>query len=396
MTAILSLIAGSLLRREGIVDERAFLRELAPDAVFSEKAGTPPHYKSGKDLVAFNSHDVAPSIRGYAGPIKLMLLLGSDGRIKGIKIIEHRETKNYVHYMETPQYLSQYIGKSILDGFEIDKDIDGISRATVSVEAMAKTARKSSRSVALNVFGMNVNAEGDGVMSSLNWTWYLALFSLSFGAYFITRRTKRFLRLRDASMILGIVIIGMYLSAPFSILHVFNLILSGLSSSILWHVIILSTLASVLVAGRFYCGWLCPFGALSEFIGRIPMKKWIVPVDEDDGSRLLKYILLGAVIIIVFLSGRSDYGNYETYVTLFSYHGSVFTWALVIISLVANLRIGRFWCRCLCPVAALTGILSRRDNGYVSGRDCPMANKPNPLISECIRCNRCYLGRKGV
>ena len=71
-------------------------------------------------------------------------------------------------------------------------------------------------------------------------------------------------------------------------------------------------------------------------------------------------------------------------------------WLLVAVSLVANLRVKRFWCRFLCPVAALTGAASRSDKGYVSAPDCPMGNKPGPLISECIRCNRCYTGVRKV
>jgi len=68
----------------------------------------------------------------------------------------------------------------------------------------------------------------------------------------------------------------------------------------------------------------------------------------------------------------------------------VFAWVLVILSLAANLRIERFWCRYLCPVAALTGLFCRKAPGYVSRYDCPMGNKPDPEIAECIRCNRCY------
>jgi polyferredoxin len=163
-----------------------------------------------------------------------------------------------------------------------------------------------------------------------------------------------------------------------------------LSSDMLWYVIIISTFLSIVVAGRFYCGWICPFGAVSEFIGRIPVKKWDIPAGVDDRWRNLKYVLLGLVIMVVLPTGRSGFGNYETYVTLFSFHGNAFTWALVAVSLLANLKVERLWCRYLCPVAALTGVLSRKAPGYVSRKDCPMANRPMPLISECIRCNRCY------
>ncbi|MGD0884156.1 MAG: 4Fe-4S binding protein [Thermodesulfovibrionales bacterium] len=394
ITVIASIIAGNGIQRflpEKKIDERIYLHEIAPDLKFSEKKTNPPHYISDEGIAAFNSYDIVPTIRGYAGPIKILLGLSPDGKIIGIKILGHKETENYVHYMETPSYLQRFLGKSIHDPFEIDKDIDGISRATVSVGAMAKTIRESSRIIASSVYGIDIT-EGGGLhwAAGINWLWYLLVFSSAFPFYFVTRKSKQFFRIRDVSLIASILVIGLYISSPFSILHIFNLLLLRPSSSLLWYVLIISTGLSILIAGRFYCGWLCPFGALSEFIGRLPSTKWNIPVEIDDRWREAKYFLLGVVAIVVFLTGRVDFGNYETYVTLFSFHGNFLTWSLVGITLLANLKIERFWCRYLCPVAALTGMLSRKVSGYPSRHDCPIGNKPAPLIAECIRCNRCY------
>lgn len=397
ITGIISITVGPGLRiltPEKGINEMVFLNEVAPSVKFSTKGGSPPHYSSKEGIVAFNTYDVVPSIRGYTGPIKMLLTLSSDGRITGIRILEHKETKNYVHYMETPEYLSQFLGKGINDPFEIDKDIDGISRATVSVKAMADTIRESSRLVASNIMGIRVaggKAKGGLKIQPLI---YLLLFAFSFAGYLISKRERRFLRLRDVSLILSIIIIGSWLSVPFSILHVFNLLFLRFSSDMLWYVVVFSTILSVFIAGRFYCGWLCPFGAVAEFIGRLPFKKWDISTNMDDRWRNLKYILLWLVIIVVFVSGRVEFGNYEAYVTLFSLHGNILTWSLVLIAILANIRIDRFWCRYLCPVGALTGIPSRRDSGYVSRHDCPMSNSPMPLAYECIRCNRCYERRR--
>jgi polyferredoxin len=222
------------------------------------------------------------------------------------------------------------------------------------------------------------------------------LFLSAFTFYYITRRSRELLRARDFSLVLSTLIIGFYLAAPFSILNVFNFILFRHSSSIIWYVIILSTLLSVAIAGRFYCGWLCPFGALAEFIGRIPFRKWEFSVNTDDMWRRGKYFLLCLIAMVVFVSRQSEYGNYETYVALFAFHGNTLMWLLVVLMLVINVRVERFWCRYLCPVAALTGLLSRKASGYVSTKDCPMGNRQNPLISECIRCNRCYGKRENA
>lgn len=390
---IISLAAGYGIRTYFTgpsVDERVYLKELAPEARFSPKQGDPPVYRAENGSIAFNTYDVTPRIRGYAGPIKVMLVMDREGRITGLRIIEHRETKNYIHYMELPAYLAQFINKLVSDPFEVDKDIDSITRATVSVKALAKTVKDSSRIVAMNVLGMNIAAEEGKTNGEFKWLWYPVLFTLAFTGYVLTRRSKKLLRLRDASLIAGVLVIGFYLSSPFSILHVFNLVLLRPSTTVLWQVIVFSTLLSVVIAGRFYCGWLCPFGALTEFVGRLPFKKWDLPVELEDRWRKLKYILLGLIIALVFASNRVDYGNYEAYVTLFSFHGNALTWTLVALALIASLRVERFWCRYLCPVAALTGLFSRETEGYPSRSDCPMANKPRPLMSECIRCNRCY------
>ena len=389
VTALLAAVAGSLLHRDTAVDEKALLAELAPGEIFSEKAGIPPHYRSERGMAVFNSHDAAPDIKGYGGPIKVMLLLGGDGRISGIRIIEHSETKNYVHYMETPAYLNRFIGKSIFDRFEIDRDLDGITRATVSVEALARTVRESSRAVAASAYGFDVRPDAAKTSSGAKWVAYVLLFLLAAGGYVASRRVRRYQRLRDICLIASTAIIGIYLSSPFSILHVYNILLLRIPSSALWYVVVISTLASVVLAGRFYCGWLCPFGALAELIGRIPVRKWEVPREQDDRWRNLKYVLLIVTLAAVLAGRRVEYGNYEAYITLFSYHGTVFAWMLVGATLIANLRVRRFWCRYLCPVAAFTGLLSRRDRAYVSRQDCPMDNVPNPQISECIRCNRC-------
>ena len=396
ITVIASAIAGYSMQvflPEKKADERIYLKEIAPGIEFPEKKTNPPHYQSSEGIAAFNTYDIVPSVRGYAGPIKILLALSPDGKIRGIKILEHKETKNYVHYMESPEYLQKFLGKSVNDPFEADKDVDAISRATVSVEAMAKTIKESSRTVAADVLKIPVKSEEAKKAHGTGWITYLLLFSLVIVFYFVTRKSKKFLRARDISLILSIPVIGLYLSSPFSILHVFNLVLLRPSSSMLWLIILASTIISIIIAGRLYCGWLCPFGALSELIGRLPFKKWLIPVETDDRWRDLKYILLGAAAFVVFISKRVEFGNYEAYVTLFSFHGNYLAWSLVVITLLANLKVERFWCRYLCPVAALTGMLSRKDTGYPSRNDCPMGNKPMPLISECIRCNRCYKGR---
>lgn len=390
---VTSLAVGHVLRlyrpKTG-ADELQLLRLSSPETAFSGKLSDPPHYRSADGSVAFNSYDITPSIRGYAGPIKLLVILRPDGTIKGITIVEHSETRNFVRYMESPEYLGRFSGKSISDAFEIDRDVDAISRATVSVAALAKTVRDSSRIVAARVYGLNVGLTDVQAVIDPKALWYIIFFAAAFASYFASRRSEGILKLRDLFLIGSIAVVGFYLASPFSILHVFNLLLLRPSSSLLSYAGILTVAVSVITAGRFYCGWICPFGAISEFVGRLPVKKWDIPAEADADWRRLKYAVLGILTILVLVAGRPDYANFETYLTLFSFSGNPLGWALVGLCLLAGLRVERFWCRYLCPVGALTGLFSRVASGYPSAPGCPMGNRPGPHQSECIRCNRCF------
>jgi uncharacterized protein with FMN-binding domain len=397
LTIIASAALGHAMWGKEAVDESLYFYEVAPEAVFGEKGGIPPHYSStegGRGVVAYNSFNVKPSIKGYAGPIKVLIALNPEGVITGLRVLEHKETPNYVHRMDKPEFLGQFLGKHVREPFEVEVDIDGISRATVSVKALAESVRESSRAVASGVFRIEVQSGVAGDGYGFGWIACPALFALALGAYYLTRlrrQARKHQWLRDVMMVMGVAVLGLWLSAPFSVLHLFNLLLLRLSSDALWYAVLLSMAVSILLAGRFYCGWLCPFGAISEFLGRLPTRKWEVPTDMDERWRNLKYVILGMVALAVLASGRSGLGAFETYLTLFSMSGSALAWVLLVVSLALNFRVKRFWCRYLCPVAALTGVLSRKDPAYVSAGDCPVSNRPMPLISECIRCNRCYL-----
>lgn len=394
LLAAAALVAGWYLRSPSSAKERPALAEAAPGASFSEKSGSPPLYRSPEGLVAFNSHDIAPKVRGYAGPIKVLIVLGPDGVIRGLKLIEHHETRSYVHYLETPAYLGRFVGKSVFDRFEIDKDLDGISRATVSVEALAETVRSSSRLVAAGVFGIEVPDREGRAGGGWDWLPAVAMLCAAGVGYRLTRRKRNNRRVRDGILIAAVIIIGFALSAPFSIVHIYNLLLFRVALSPLWIVMTGGALLSLALTGRAYCGWLCPFGALSEFIGRLRFRKWAVDPVREERGRKVKYQLLGVGACTALATGMAEYGNYETYVTLFSLHGSTISWALAVLALAMNIRIPRFWCRYLCPLAAFFGLFSRTAPGYPGGPDCPMGNGPSPQGAECIRCNRCWTGAR--
>ena len=56
-----------------------------------------------------------------------------------------------------------------------------------------------------------------------------------------------------------------------------------------------------LTLGRFFCGWLCPFGALQGLLHKVPVRKAEIPKRADAALRYLKYAVL-VVLVVALLS----------------------------------------------------------------------------------------------
>lgn len=192
-----------------------------------------------------------------------------------------------------------------------------------------------------------------------------------------------------------------------------------------------------LVLGRAFCGWLCPYGTLHQFIGwvfNVRKNKEDIAVNEYRPIFQLKYYLLTVFLVLaafgslqiglldpICLLTRSvataiqpavDAALPDPLLGLASAPGApdprVFGGAwfigLLLVGLVGmNLVIPRFFCRVLCPLGAFLGVLSRfafvridRDLTRCTDcnlclRHCEGASDPQEALrkSECFVCFNC-------
>ena len=134
------------------------LKRVIPGAdSFSEKEGRPPVYKAYRSesngdqtLIgyAFVTPDVPPEPNGYNGPIDTLVGIDLEGNITGIRVIYYKESLRYtIGDFFSWGFEDQFVGKTAADRFQVDGDLDGIARATISAKAMARGVRKALRVV---------------------------------------------------------------------------------------------------------------------------------------------------------------------------------------------------------------------------------------------------------
>ncbi|WP_425057944.1 4Fe-4S binding protein [Sporomusa carbonis] len=152
-----------------------------------------------------------------------------------------------------------------------------------------------------------------------------------------------------------------------------------------WVWLPLLTLASTLLWGRIFCGWLCPFGAflaLTDTIGRAVFKFKMLSLTRNKVLHALQhmqyYWLL--FLMIVFVLG-SNWVFFLTPFALFSHEivrglqGQV-PWMLMGIT-AGTLFFSRLWCSVLCPTGILLSLAAKLRLFHYR------------IVGDCVQCEKC-------
>ena len=159
-----------------------------------------------------------------------------------------------------------------------------------------------------------------------------------------------------------------------------------------------------ILAGRWICGWLCPFGLIQELFYKIKTPK----LKKNKFTRALsffKYVILVFFVVIIpliyalrnvqmpatpaFCKYICPAGTFEGSLLLLSNKinesklsmlGPLFTWkfALMVSFIVGSIFIFRFFCRFFCPLGALYGLFNK-----ISVFGVKLDR------SACVDCGRC-------
>jgi len=201
--------------------------------------------------------------------------------------------------------------------------------------------------------------------------------------------------------------------------------------ALLWALV---TVILTVVFGRFFCSWVCPFGSLHHFVGFLGNRKkpaaQKIKLNKYRKAQYIKYFILifflsmaafpsiGATLqtglldpislimhcfnlVLLPIADRSV--NLASVAARF-YEGAWLILAIFLTAVFLNLVIPRFYCRFICPLGALFGILGRFAiwrigknqsecvNCKLCEKTCEGGCEPagSIRISECVLCFNCF------
>jgi Na+-translocating ferredoxin:NAD+ oxidoreductase RnfG subunit len=292
------------------------------------------------------------TVPGWGGPMRIATRIDGQQMVTQAKILSHKETPSFVSSMRGEGFFKQFPGKQITDQFIVGSDIDAVSGATISSQAVTEALRLAARDAGINHWGLELPEE-------LKKTWNIGtpeiiLALIYIGVWICVWRN--FFKPRKLVTAFNIGFVGFYMGSCISIAHLGSLLLGYApppQSQLFWWLLVSGALVSIIMVGRnYYCHWVCPFGGIQEWITTTAGLRLKLP------ARFLKLayyglmIMLWLTLMVIFLTSNPATGMYEPFAALFSFKGGNVQWYLVSLTVFASFLIPRFWCRFFCPVGA--------------------------------------------
>ncbi|MHC5073266.1 MAG: 4Fe-4S binding protein [Planctomycetota bacterium] len=316
----------------------------------------------------FSSQDFAPEVRGFGGKMNVAIYVDKEGGLINFHVLQSNETPGYLEMLGSWQ--KNLKGKGLFKTGDLE-NVEAVTGATVSCEAIVEILNLSGQHFARDVLGLTMQTEikkaklteklfdQEGIY--LIFAIMVTLIVVYKGGFWS----------RFGILIFNMIVGGFLLNTQLSSEQMVSILSGQVPSIRLSGVFILAVGIPVVVIffGNIYCGYLCPFGATQELLGYVIKKRNKPQVSNNEmrWGRFVKYLVLLIFIFVFFVSRnrttlRADplisIFNIRTYMMALAenYHRTILVIAAAVF--IGALFYGRFWCRYLCPVGAFLSLLN--------------------------------------
>jgi len=306
---------------------------------------------SGEDLgLLLNSESFASDVRGYAGPVPLLVYIDAEGTVKSIAAQPNDETEGY--FAQAERLLSTWNGLRVDEAAQTVPD--AVSGATFSSRGIIETAQKTFAAYG-QIKNIGVGGSGSAFASpTIGWPKALAAIAVLilgiFAAFYKGTRKKT---LRTIVLILNVLILGFWTGQFIS----FTLLHGWLQNGIDWFgalPMVLIVAAAVLLPyfGRknHYCTWTCPYGSLQELAYRVPVPKIKVQAKTFKWLRTVRLCVLYALLLYLWVGCSAAILDYEPFAAFMFESASTAVLILAGAFVVLSMFFPHPWCQAVCPV----------------------------------------------
>ncbi len=353
-------------------------------------AETVPHEVEnieGEELYGFSSQELGATAQGFVGDVDVEFLVDSELQIVEIEVVAPHESPQYLERVE--EWARKLEGEELEDFLE-PEEIDTVSGATITANAVLRALESSARVIQEKDVELAPGEEPE-VFSGIRAGLVLLVFTAA-AIFLFHRRVSP--TIRKIYLLLLLLVPGFYFNLQYSYSQFWALL--NLQIPPVFHldrlVLFILPFAIGLFYGRFYCGWLCPFGALQELVS-IEKLKYKPPRIVNDYLHWFRFLL------VLLLVGSSFYFSTNIFAVepleeIFIFWTTPWWNSLLLLAAVAgSLFIFRFWCRFFCPVGAVFSLLNKIALfDWVFKKKFGFCDQDQRSLRglRCFHCERCF------
>jgi len=329
---------------------------------------------------------LSDDISGYQGPTELLFRIDENEQLIDVKIRSSFDNEPYVGYTRQERsFWKKFKGRTLAELAKLDLDaeqIDGVSGATMTSIAVAKTIRDASKEhlalaqqAAMNT---DVTADEKSVSRAPRWNFSIGenitIMLTIAGIFWSGSKLRGQRRLRLLWQITSFVVIALVSGNLLSISLVSGWTRGGISYRLAPGLTLLLAVAftmAILLKRNVYCDHLCPHGILQQWIRptgqkqRGPVAAALCRLLTSKKCVRLISIIAWVSIAIGFISLIQPTGinlswlePFDAYLLGFGFSVSAIVW---ISSLIAARLSPLYYCRHACPTGKILGYV-RRDS----------------------------------
>jgi len=164
---------------------------------------------------------------------------------------------------------------------------------------------------------------------------------------------------------------------------------------------------SAIIFARSFCGWICPFGTLTDILNKIKILRIKLSKQVSSVLSYGKYLFLAFAITYVFyidnprLAIPIRTGDFFNSIKLTFEHADnlwIIRSVFIILGVLLSLLISKFWCRFICPNGGIMEILAKISLFRISKNnkcnDCNVCKEEcktdtRPDEENCVSCFVC-------
>lgn len=175
-------------------------------------------------------------------------------------------------------------------------------------------------------------------------------------------------------------------------------------------VLLAAVIALSIIAGSAFCSWLCPLGAVQEWLAKLGKKvfgrNFNLPAKLHNPLRYLRYVSLIAIIFFTVRGSSLVFETYDPFKVLFHFNFETTTAIVIfVLTIVLSILVESFWCKYLCPLGAVISIFGKLNPVNIRRNqqeciDCGLCTKscPTSIVvdketkissSACTKCFKC-------